>query len=79
MQRKNTDLRTLGNIFYYCCDELADIHFVSSMQLLLTLLKNILREKLFLTKEQINDFMDYFIASLSAAFKERLVLSSCEN
>ncbi len=32
--RNNTDLRTIGTLFYYCCDELEDIKFHEALQLI---------------------------------------------
>lgn len=77
--RNNEDLRTIGGLFYNCCDELQDIQFFESIQVILDLLKDALREKLSLTKEQINLFLDYFISTLPAFLKERLVFLSCES
>ncbi|KYH30050.1 transposase DDE domain protein [Clostridium tepidiprofundi DSM 19306] len=70
--RNNTDIRTVGALFYYCCDELQDIQFFDAIQLILDLLKSALYEKLSLTKEQINSFLDYFISTLPTFIKEKL-------
>lgn len=32
--RNNTDLRTIGALFYYCCDELEYIKFLEVLQLI---------------------------------------------
>jgi len=77
--RNNEDLRTIGGLFFNCCDELQDILFLESIQIILGLLKNALHEKLSLTKEQINSFMDYFISTLPGCLKENLVFLSCES
>ncbi|WP_068557791.1 IS4 family transposase, partial [Thermotalea metallivorans] len=37
--RNNTDLRTIGALFYYCCDELEDIKFLEALQLIIEALK----------------------------------------
>ncbi|MBU3177163.1 IS4 family transposase, partial [Clostridium estertheticum] len=73
------DLRTIGGLFFNCCDELQDIQFFEAIQVILSLLKNALQEKLSLTKEQINSFLDYFIATLPLYIKERLLILSCES
>lgn len=75
----NKDWRTVGALFYQCCDELQDIQFVEAIQLIIDLLKFALYDKLMLSKEQISEFLDYFIASLPAFIKEKLVLLSCES
>jgi len=77
--RNNEDLRTIGGLFFNCCDELQDIKFIEAIQVILGLLKNALQEKLSLTKEQINSFLDYFVSTLPAFLKERLVFLPCES
>jgi len=77
--RNNEDLRTIGGLFFNCCDELQDIQFFEAIQIILELLKNTLQEKLSLTKEQINSFLDYFISTLPLFIKERLVFLPCES
>nr|WP_132248354.1 transposase [Marinisporobacter balticus] len=78
-KRKNEDFRTLGNIFYYCCDELDDIHFACALQLIIDILKDALQDKLFLSKQQISEFIDFFISRLPDFFKEKMVFLSCES
>ena len=68
----NKDLLTWGELFYVCCDELHDIKFIEALQLILNLLKSVLLEKLSLTKQQIYELLEHFIASLPAYFKEKL-------
>ena len=77
-RRNNEDLRTIGGLFFNCCDELEDIFF-EAIKIILELLENALQEKLSLTKEQINLFLDYFISTLPAFLKEKLVFLSCES
>ena len=77
--RNNTDLRTIGALFYYCCDELEDIKFLEALQLIIEALKTALQEKLFLTKETINEFLDYFVSSLPDYIKAKLSVTSCES
>ncbi|MBU3146999.1 transposase, partial [Clostridium sp. CF012] len=38
--RNNEDLRTIGGLFFNCCDELQDIQFFEAIQVILSLLKN---------------------------------------
>lgn len=77
--RNNTDLRTIGALFYYCCDELEDIKFLEALQLIIEALKTALQEKLFLTKETINEFLDYFVSTLPDYIKAKLSVASCES
>jgi len=47
--RESKDPKTLGNLFYLCCDELQDISFYEAFQLILTMLKNSLQKYLAVT------------------------------
>lgn len=75
--RNDRDPRTIGNLFYICCDELQDISFASALFLLFDLLKESLQNHLSLSGSKINEFMNQFISSLPLFFKERLQISSC--
>lgn len=77
--RNNKDLRTIGGLFYQCCDELQDIQFCEALQLIIDTLKNVLREKLILSKEIIDSIIDCFIEALPCYIKEKLSLFSCES
>jgi hypothetical protein len=77
--RNNTDLRTVGALFYHCCDELQDIQFIEAIQLIIDILKNALQQKLMISKEQISEFIDYFINALPVFLKEKLSLLFCES
>jgi hypothetical protein len=76
--RNNVDYRSWGDIFYLCCDQLHDIIFVDALRLILQLLKSILMDTLLLTKSQVDELLDQFIASLPAIFKEKMVLLQWE-
>lgn len=52
-QRKNKDDKTLGGIFYDCCEELEDIRFVTALQLLMNLIIGFFSDSATVTKEQI--------------------------
>lgn len=73
--RNERDPRTIGNLFYICCDELQDITFTESLFLLFEKLKDSLRNFLSLTGQQLNEFLDQFISSLPSYFKARLQFS----
>ncbi len=59
-QRGNEDLRTLGELFYFLADEMADITFSHSMQIILQAMIASMQEFLKLSDEQINTFMADF-------------------
>ncbi|MFD3155484.1 transposase (plasmid) [Haloimpatiens sp. FM7330] len=77
--RKNNDVRTIGGFFYQCCDELQDIQFCEVMRIIIDILKNVLSEKLLLSKELIDSIIDNFITALPCYIKEKLVFFSCES
>jgi len=71
-KRQNEDPRTLGELFFLCYDEAADIQFSEAMELILELLRNVLEESLFLTEEQISYLIDAFITKLPCHFKAKM-------
>ena len=77
--RNNKDLRTIGGLFYHCCDEIQDIKFCEALQLIIDILKNVLSEKLILSKDIIDSIIDNFIEALPCYIKEKLSLFSCES
>ncbi len=63
-QRQNEDQRTLGELFFFLVDEMADITFSRSLCILMDALMASLQEVLKLSDEQ--------LASFTAAFESRL-------
>lgn len=61
--RENKDQRTLGHLFYVCCDELEDIKLATALLLLVDLLKQAIHDVLLLTEEQFQEIFDRFTAS----------------
>ena len=72
-KRQTEDPRSLGEIFFACYDELADIQLVEALELIFSSLREVLRDELFLTNEQINDLIDAFIVKLPGYLKRNLV------
>ena len=77
--RESKDPKTLGNLFYLCCDELKDISFAEALQLILTTLKGTLQKYLTIIDGAVQNLVNDFIACLPAFLKGRLQLSSCES
>jgi len=79
-QRRSTDDRTAGGIFYDCCDELADLLFSQALGLVLQLLRQTLSD--FLATEAIpyefSTLWKKFIAALPSIYKVPLSISGCE-
>jgi len=72
-KRQTEDPRTLGEIFYLCYDEIAEIKFSEAFELIISLLRNVLEEVLFLTADQISLLIDVFISKLPEYFKEKML------
>ena len=77
--REHNDPRTLGNLFYECCDELQDLTFASAILSLMDLLKQAVRQVVVLTEQQFQDIFDHFLAALPPLFQRSLGISACES
>jgi hypothetical protein len=71
-KRNLSDNRTIGELFFFCCDELPDLKFSEVLVMLLHMLRESLCEILFLTSTQINTIIDTFIANIPACFRHKL-------
>ena len=63
-QRRNTDERSLGELFYLTIDELEDLHYLDALASLLSLMMDCAKEAEILDDEQINQLLDLFVAKL---------------
>lgn len=77
--RESQDSRSIGNLFFVCCDELQDIKFAAAMFLIIDLFKSAVRDVLILTEEKFNELFDKFFASLPNYIKGLLGVSACES
>ncbi|MCR6546734.1 hypothetical protein NVS47_14635 [Dehalobacterium formicoaceticum] len=77
--RNGEDPRTIGNLFYICCDELQDISLVEALQRIFFLMEQFLQEQLQLAEAEIRKLIDFLISNLPSFFKERLAVSFCES
>lgn len=71
-QRQNEDQRTLGELFFYLVDEMADITFCRSLSILMDALMVSLQELLKLTDEQIEAFISDFESRLPEYLRKAL-------
>ena len=74
-QRRNEDDRTLGEIFYFFTDELADITFGESFQIIITTMMDCVSAIFQPTDEQLHMFIEMFFGRLPAYIKKSLVKS----
>ena len=63
-QRQNEDQKTLGELFFFLVDEMADITFSISLGILMDTLMASLQVILKLSDEQLTAFIAYFEARL---------------
>lgn len=75
-KRENEDPRALGELFFICYDEIADIQFLESLELILSLLREVLEEALFLNHKEVVQLIDAFIEKLPEHFKKKLPLQN---
>lgn len=75
--RNSIDNRTIGDLFYYLCDEVEDIKFSTSILLLLELLKKVLNENPIISEDTARQIMDAFILALPEVWTQKLKLSTC--
>lgn len=72
-QRRNEDDRSLGELFYYFSDELADITFKEPMLIILNTMKECIFAVFKPTEEQMGLFIDMFMGRLPEYIKKYLV------
>lgn len=78
-KRNLQDVRTLGGIFFDCCDELADINLITSLRLLMNMLMVAFSESTANSKQLIEEVFHNFIAGLPSQIKGRLLFPVCES
>jgi hypothetical protein len=74
-KRTNQDTRTLGTLFYACCEELQQASFAEALMLLLSLLEEVLSNVAGISKELICSLVERFLSELQPFLKNRLLLS----
>ena len=62
--RESGDNRSLGELFLYFSDEMADITWIQAFQMLLQMFRSILKDNTELTEEKINELVDAFMDTL---------------
>jgi hypothetical protein len=77
-QRRNEDLRSLGEIFFFFTDELADITFAESLQIILKAMFESIYTIFQMTEEQMDAFIELFISRLPEYIQRALARTSAE-
>jgi hypothetical protein len=71
-QRKSEDNRTLGEIFFFLSNELEDISFRHSMQILMEAMLASIGEIFNVTAEQMSAFIEDFVLRLPSDLQDAL-------
>lgn len=71
-QRQNQDERTLGELFFYFTDELADITFAESYQILLRAMFESICAIFQVTEQQMDEFLRLFVSKLPSYMQNTL-------
>ncbi|MBT9141337.1 MAG: hypothetical protein DDT30_01926 [Dehalococcoidia bacterium] len=69
-----TDDRTIGELFYYLREELADIKLSQSLMLLVDTLRDVLKKLPLLSQEMANQIMTAFLNTIPLPLKQKLLL-----
>lgn len=70
--RESNDERSLGELFLYFSDEMADITWVQAFQLMLQMFRNMLTNNIELPDEKIDEMVDVFMNAIPALLKSKL-------
>ena len=70
--RESEDPRTLGELFTYFMDEMADVTFLQAFNQIMTLFSKMMSEKFDLDEEEISKMIDTFIAALTPSMQRQL-------
>lgn len=67
--REEEDPKTIGQLFYLCCDEMEDIRFTQALMLIVDLLKSTLSEEPVLSEEKVQSLIDRLFNKLPQYLK----------
>ena len=67
-KRHSEDPRSLSQVFWHCCDEVADKDFAYVIDLILKALHEVLCENISLPESEISNLIDLFVDKISACF-----------
>ncbi|OXS25254.1 MAG: hypothetical protein BI182_05855 [Acetobacterium sp. MES1] len=65
-------MRSIGELFYWSCDELADITYQESYLLLIELMLSVCQDILHLSDEKMGILLDQFLKNLPVMIKSSL-------
>nr|WP_246516421.1 hypothetical protein [Salicibibacter cibarius] len=71
--REEEDPRTIGQLFFMCCDEVEDLRFSEALLMILEVLGSMLTEEYILTDEQVQPFLDRLFDNLPDFLRKPLL------
>lgn len=72
--RKEADVRTLGETFYFFANELSDITWIQAFHMIMKIFMNTISDKLSLTSGELDKLLNAFLSALSKHLKKSLLL-----
>jgi len=78
-RRRNLDIRTCGELFYHCCDEIPDLKVREAVLKIFQALGTFITEFFANGKEALKACVEYFTAALPAPILNLLPVSPCES
>lgn len=70
--RESNDIRSLGELFLYFSDEMADITWIQAFQMLLQMFRTMLADNTELSEDKIDELVDAFMNTLPSSMKTQL-------
>ena len=77
--REANDQRSMGEILLYFTDEMSDITWIQTFQMLLEMFRTILADNTELSEEKIDELVDAFMNTLPIVLKSRLQAAQVKN
>ncbi len=70
--RESNDQRSMGEILLYFTDEMSDITWIQTFQMLLEMFRTILADNTKISEEKTDELVDAFMSTLPIVLKSRL-------
>jgi len=78
-RRKTLDVRTCGELFYHCCDELPDLKVREAVIWIFQILEAFMMKFFSDGRDILKTCLEYFTSALPASLLELLPISGCES
>lgn len=71
--REEKDPKTIGQLFYLCCDEMEDIRFTQALMMVIDVLKSTLSNEPVLSEEKVQSIIDELFDNLPHFLRNSLL------